>query len=230
MTLCSHYDPLVGTDVPPETLDNACLAACLPGFVDVWPALRPAEPGYTFDSAANEMLPRYEQMRYDRLMARLPSAARGWRPAAVELVGAAPCPAGPAPAGDRRALLRLRGLPLDVGYEDVLRWVRAAAAGGGAAAEAGGGWDRPAAVAFGHDRCLRGIGPGARPEGDTLWATVELPPRVLQSALDGEAAGGAVKGRVPAVDSCGWVEGRPAPPAWPSDHFGVLATLEWREA
>ena len=137
MTLRSHYDPFVGTDVPPETLDNACLAACLPGFIDVWPALRPAEPGYTFDSAANEMLPRYEQMRYDRLMARLPGAARGWRPAAVELVGAAPCPAGPAPAGDRRVLLRLRGLPLDVGYEDVLRWVRAAAAGGGAAAQAG---------------------------------------------------------------------------------------------
>jgi hypothetical protein len=163
-------------------------------------------------------------MRYDRLMAQLPGAARGWRPAAVELVGAAPCPANPAPAGDRRVLLRLRGLPLDVGYEDVLRWVRAAAAGGGAAAEAGGGWDRPAAVAF------AGIGLGGRPEGDTLWATVGLPPRVLQSALDGEVAGGAVKGRVPVVDSCGWVEGRPAPPARPSDHFGVLATLEWREA
>lgn len=74
------------------------LAAAFPGWEDVWPLLQghgnggESKQGYTFDATINTLLERPrldEQMRYDRVMARM---ARGtaWRPAGIELVGDTP--------------------------------------------------------------------------------------------------------------------------------------------
>jgi hypothetical protein len=64
-------------------------------LVQVWPDLRPREPGFTYDTVRNEMLHnwhQYEQMRIDRMMFRESAAAAaatgdGWRPRGIELVG-----------------------------------------------------------------------------------------------------------------------------------------------
>ena len=64
-------------------------AALDPSFVDVWPALRPDDPGYSIDTERNWM--RLVQggpgrMRIDRVFAR----TRRWRAEAIELLGTAP--------------------------------------------------------------------------------------------------------------------------------------------
>jgi len=66
-------------------------AALDPSFVDVWPALRPGEPGWSVDSERNPM--RWDarpgkpsQKRIDRVFAR----AGRWRPASIELIGTSP--------------------------------------------------------------------------------------------------------------------------------------------
>jgi tyrosyl-DNA phosphodiesterase 2 len=75
-----NFDP----DAPAE---NAALDA---RFVDVWPALRPDDPGYTIDSIRNPMrlaptaVPR--QQRIDRVFAR---TAR-WTPRRIDLLGTDP--------------------------------------------------------------------------------------------------------------------------------------------
>lgn len=68
-------------------LENDRLVRVLPGFVDVWTALRGSEPGYTYDSEVNKMIrmPRPDpQMRYDRVL------ACGVRATRIELVGDKP--------------------------------------------------------------------------------------------------------------------------------------------
>ena len=52
-------------------------------FVDVWPALRPREPGYTVDSKVNTMRWGKVQKRIDRVFLRSPR----WEARAIELVG-----------------------------------------------------------------------------------------------------------------------------------------------
>ncbi|MCC6523455.1 MAG: endonuclease/exonuclease/phosphatase family protein [Polyangiaceae bacterium] len=65
-------------------------AALLGGFVDAWPSLHGADPGFTIDSRVNEM--RYvqhgthKQVRYDRVLLRSPR----WRVADVERLGTEP--------------------------------------------------------------------------------------------------------------------------------------------
>jgi tyrosyl-DNA phosphodiesterase 2 len=72
---------------PAAALESAALD---PSFVDVWPALRPDEPGYSVDGERNAMsvhAPREaRRARIDRVFAR----SRRWRPEAIELVGTAP--------------------------------------------------------------------------------------------------------------------------------------------
>jgi tyrosyl-DNA phosphodiesterase 2 len=61
-----------------------------PGWTDLWEALRPGEPGYSYDAVENAMLARPGRrarplrLRLDRAWARL---APRWRVASVELVG-----------------------------------------------------------------------------------------------------------------------------------------------
>ena len=61
-----------------------------PAYVDVWPHLRPHEPGWTEDTDLNRMrkeLSRKEkQVRFDRLLLRSPS----WTPSSIELLGTDP--------------------------------------------------------------------------------------------------------------------------------------------
>lgn len=52
-------------------LENNCLASILPEYTDAWPALHPDDKGYTFDSAVNPVIHKYERMRYDRVLHRL---------------------------------------------------------------------------------------------------------------------------------------------------------------
>jgi len=72
---------------PSDAIETAALD---PSFVDVWPALRADDPGYTADSERNTMRfalkPTLSRKRIDRVFLR---SAR-WQPAAIELVGTEP--------------------------------------------------------------------------------------------------------------------------------------------
>lgn len=61
-------------------------------LLDLWPALRGADPGYTVDTAANPMTAwdkgHDKQVRFDRVLLRSP--ARTWRPRSIRLLGTAP--------------------------------------------------------------------------------------------------------------------------------------------
>ena len=69
---------------PDDPEENAVLD---PRLVDVWPALRPGEPGYTVDSTANPMRTQVKSKlthkRIDRIFMRGPT----FRPRSIELVG-----------------------------------------------------------------------------------------------------------------------------------------------
>jgi len=54
----------------PSKVENSVLARRTPKFVDTWAALRPSEPGKTFDGQSNPVCvhDRDERMRYDRIM------------------------------------------------------------------------------------------------------------------------------------------------------------------
>mmetsp|Transcript_40226 Transcript_40226/g.92478 ORF Transcript_40226/g.92478 Transcript_40226/m.92478 type:complete len:328 (-) Transcript_40226:59-1042(-) len=70
----------------PATLENNVLRAVLPQFVDVWPAVNPHDPGYSFDGQLNGVCcsDSQEQMRYDRIL------AKGLQPRAAQLLGKHP--------------------------------------------------------------------------------------------------------------------------------------------
>jgi len=70
---------------PHEPLENYALRL-IPDFLDMWQALRPSERGLTFDSKTNPYIAKPEQMRYDRVMAKL----RIWRATHIELIGHEP--------------------------------------------------------------------------------------------------------------------------------------------
>lgn len=59
-------------------------------YRDIWPELRPDDPGYTEDTSINHMRfdskPKHRQVRFDRVLYR---GAR-WAPASIELLGTAP--------------------------------------------------------------------------------------------------------------------------------------------
>ena len=60
-----------------------------PAYLDVWPALRPAEPGYTVDASINQMhRRRYPPVRFDRVL--LHSTSSGWTPISISLLGDRP--------------------------------------------------------------------------------------------------------------------------------------------
>ena len=69
-------------------LENNVLARQLPSFIDCWPHVKPDDHGYTFDSTRNDIIVKFERMRYDRILA----AGSRYRPAHVELVGTQPVP------------------------------------------------------------------------------------------------------------------------------------------
>ena len=76
--------------------ENAAMLETMQGFVDAWPALHgPSLPGFTFDSLRNGMLEGYEQMAYDRILARLP--AERFQLTRCEVLGTEPLPPAPAP-------------------------------------------------------------------------------------------------------------------------------------
>jgi len=62
------------------------------GYTDLWPALHRAEPGYTVDSLLNRMRFlhkwRHKRARFDRILLR--SAAPGWVPESIRLIGTLP--------------------------------------------------------------------------------------------------------------------------------------------
>jgi endonuclease/exonuclease/phosphatase family metal-dependent hydrolase len=68
------------------TLENGCLQSTLPCHTDLWPALHPDLPGFTFDSEINSVIQMHEQMRYDRIMFR----SEHWKAAGIELLGTRP--------------------------------------------------------------------------------------------------------------------------------------------
>eukprot|EP00668_Euglena_longa_P042762 GGOE01056614.1.p2 GENE.GGOE01056614.1~~GGOE01056614.1.p2 ORF type:complete len:112 (+),score=23.39 GGOE01056614.1:425-760(+) len=67
-------------------LENAALALTLPGYTDVWPALRGGEKGFTYDSRANPTISHHQQMRYDRVCCKGGELV----PKSIEMVGTNP--------------------------------------------------------------------------------------------------------------------------------------------
>ncbi|MBA2542656.1 MAG: endonuclease/exonuclease/phosphatase family protein [Deltaproteobacteria bacterium] len=72
---------------PEDPVENAALDS---GFVDVWPALRPDDAGYTADSQINrmrfELKPTLSRKRIDRVFLH----GTRWKAAKIELVGTEP--------------------------------------------------------------------------------------------------------------------------------------------
>jgi tyrosyl-DNA phosphodiesterase 2 len=72
---------------PEDAVEQAALD---PAFVDIWPVLRPDDPGYTADSKINRMRfslkPALSRKRIDRVFLR----STHWRATAIELVGTEP--------------------------------------------------------------------------------------------------------------------------------------------
>ncbi|KAK3281210.1 hypothetical protein CYMTET_10985 [Cymbomonas tetramitiformis] len=66
--------------------ENESLADLLPSFIDCWPHLHSADPGYTFDGVTNGQCinDELEQMRYDRFLAN-----QGFEPTAIHMLGTA---------------------------------------------------------------------------------------------------------------------------------------------
>ena len=66
-------------------LENGVLADVMCDYLDVWPALRPAEAGHTFDGGSNPHVgDPHERMRYDRVM------TRGVTPVEISMLGERP--------------------------------------------------------------------------------------------------------------------------------------------
>ena len=63
-----------------------------PRYRDLWPALRPGEPGWTEDTGLNRMrlerTGKEKQVRFDRVLLR--STDEAWRPTSIDLLGTAP--------------------------------------------------------------------------------------------------------------------------------------------
>jgi poly(A) polymerase len=72
------------------------------GFIDVWKALRPGEPGYTYDPARNALAALTtaagQSQRFDHLMIR--SSSGRLTPGKVSLFGEEPLSGRPSPGGD----------------------------------------------------------------------------------------------------------------------------------
>lgn len=78
--------------------DRAEQSRIEPGYTDLWPALHSGQPGYTVDSALNEMRllhkQRHTRARFDRILLR--SAGSRWEPESIRIIGAQPIsPADP---------------------------------------------------------------------------------------------------------------------------------------
>lgn len=69
-------------------LNNDCLSRIIPRYTDLWSTLRPSEHGYTFDSVTNSVIGKFEQSRYDRVMASIDSISI--HPRSIELIGTVP--------------------------------------------------------------------------------------------------------------------------------------------
>jgi hypothetical protein len=80
-----NFDSQQNWSPPHRPLENAALEEFMHGFVDVWPHLR-RERGLTFDSSICPYIRKHEQMRYDRVMARVVK----WVAKSIERVGHEP--------------------------------------------------------------------------------------------------------------------------------------------
>ena len=98
----------------PSASENAAMLETMAGFVDAWPALHGpltvGSTGFTFDSLRNGMLEDYEQMAYDRILARLP--AERFKLTRCEVLGTEPLPPAPAPGAGGGGTPVRRGKPL----------------------------------------------------------------------------------------------------------------------
>eukprot|EP00638_Chattonella_subsalsa_P018192 CAMPEP_0117877244 /NCGR_PEP_ID=MMETSP0950-20121206/14081_1 /TAXON_ID=44440 /ORGANISM="Chattonella subsalsa, Strain CCMP2191" /LENGTH=295 /DNA_ID=CAMNT_0005731207 /DNA_START=26 /DNA_END=913 /DNA_ORIENTATION=+ len=70
--------------IPQGKLENESLREILPEYIDIWPSLRAEEKGFTFDSERNVMIHQFEQMRYDRIVAKLNG---GLTASSIDLIG-----------------------------------------------------------------------------------------------------------------------------------------------
>jgi tyrosyl-DNA phosphodiesterase 2 len=96
------------------------------GFVDLWPALRPEEPGFTEDTTINLMRwdskPKQRHVRFDRVLLK----GERWTGVDIELLGTAPLSADLPrvfPSDHFGVRCRLAAAP-DAAAPQRLRWVR----------------------------------------------------------------------------------------------------------
>jgi endonuclease/exonuclease/phosphatase family metal-dependent hydrolase len=73
--------------VPGDRLEDAALD---PAFVDVWPMLRPADPGYTVDTDINQMRLQVNSTPVHKRIDRVFARSERWRARSIELVGTQP--------------------------------------------------------------------------------------------------------------------------------------------
>jgi len=72
---------------PDDPIENTALD---PAFVDIWPALRPGEPGYTVDTDLNTMRIQVKSTPVQKRIDRVFSRSARWRARSIELIGTRP--------------------------------------------------------------------------------------------------------------------------------------------
>jgi endonuclease/exonuclease/phosphatase family metal-dependent hydrolase len=89
--LVDRYDDVVLVGdmnfTPDDPIENAALD---PAFVDIWPALRPGEPGYTVDTDLNTMRIQVKSTPVQKRIDRVFSRSARWRARSIELIGTRP--------------------------------------------------------------------------------------------------------------------------------------------
>ena len=85
-----HDDVVLVGDMNFEPGDPVESAVLDPAFVDVWPALRPEEPGYTVDTDVNTMRLQVNSTPVHKRIDRVFTRSAHWRARSIELVGTQP--------------------------------------------------------------------------------------------------------------------------------------------
>ena len=83
-------DVVLAGDMNFQPSDSAETAALDGDFADLWPALRPGEPGYTVDTDANPMRYQLKEKPTHKRIDRVFHRGSAWRATAIELVGTRP--------------------------------------------------------------------------------------------------------------------------------------------
>jgi hypothetical protein len=182
-------------------LENDCIEECAPDYVDVWPALRGVDPGYTFNSDINRNIHQTEMMRYDRIIFKSGGeSGNHFEPSNVGNPTSNSPPASALTAGDSSVWLS------STKERSASEWIATDIR------LIGGIAGRPEAEPCGAEATTNTIGSGIAPSVPVDGFST--PPPMSNKRLH--------------VDTCSSDPNQTIPGLFASDHFGLFATFTYR--